>query len=298
MVGRDLGGRGRRAVNTAYKGEYLRHQLADSGSKVLLVQGDLAERAVRVVPEVEGLDHVVVIGDGPSDFPTAKSHAVVGDVRQRPGARRSTSRRATSAPSSTPAAPPGCRRAACSATTTTRCCRRQIGTCWGRGADDVVWTPLPLFHFNALVTAVIGPLIFGGQRRDRPEVLRLELLVGDEPHRRDDHLDARHDGVPARARRRSSRDAEVRCARSEHVAATAGRGAAARGSRQHDQVAVRDRHLQRGLRTDRGLARVVAAAGGDEQAERGRGDQHRVLRRAHLRRRRQRVARATATARS
>ena len=40
---------------------------------------------------------------------------------------------------------------------------RQIGTCWGRGVDDVVWTPLPLFHFNALVTAVIGPLIFGGR---------------------------------------------------------------------------------------------------------------------------------------
>jgi crotonobetaine/carnitine-CoA ligase len=40
---------------------------------------------------------------------------------------------------------------------------RQIGSCWGRTADDVVWTPLPLFHFNALVTAVIGPLIFGGR---------------------------------------------------------------------------------------------------------------------------------------
>ena len=51
-------------INTAYKGEYLRHQLADSGSKALIVQGDLAERAARVVPEVDELDHVVVIGDG------------------------------------------------------------------------------------------------------------------------------------------------------------------------------------------------------------------------------------------
>jgi crotonobetaine/carnitine-CoA ligase len=90
-------------VNTAYKGEYLRHQLADSGSKVLVVQGDLAERAARVVPDVDGLDHVVVIGDGPSDFPTAKAH--------------------DSARSSTPVAPPGCRKAACSATTITPCCR-------------------------------------------------------------------------------------------------------------------------------------------------------------------------------
>ena len=40
---------------------------------------------------------------------------------------------------------------------------RQIGICWARTADDVVWTPLPMFHFNALVTAVLGPLVFGGR---------------------------------------------------------------------------------------------------------------------------------------
>ena len=40
---------------------------------------------------------------------------------------------------------------------------RQIGICWRRTADDVVWTPLPLFHFNAIVTAVLGPLVFGGR---------------------------------------------------------------------------------------------------------------------------------------
>jgi crotonobetaine/carnitine-CoA ligase len=40
---------------------------------------------------------------------------------------------------------------------------RQIGVCWRRTADDVVWTPLPLFHFNAIVTAVLGPLIYGGR---------------------------------------------------------------------------------------------------------------------------------------
>ena len=40
---------------------------------------------------------------------------------------------------------------------------RQIGVCWRRTADDVVWTPLPLFHFNAIVTAVLGPLVYGGR---------------------------------------------------------------------------------------------------------------------------------------
>jgi crotonobetaine/carnitine-CoA ligase len=40
---------------------------------------------------------------------------------------------------------------------------RQIGICWERTADDVLWTPLPLFHYNALVTAVLGALVFGGR---------------------------------------------------------------------------------------------------------------------------------------
>ncbi|HKF91054.1 MAG TPA: class I adenylate-forming enzyme family protein, partial [Acidimicrobiia bacterium] len=31
-------------VNTAYKGDFLRHQLADSGSKVIVAQGDFAGR--------------------------------------------------------------------------------------------------------------------------------------------------------------------------------------------------------------------------------------------------------------
>ncbi len=36
-------------INTAYKGEFLRHQLADSGAKVFVVQGDFASRAVEIL---------------------------------------------------------------------------------------------------------------------------------------------------------------------------------------------------------------------------------------------------------
>ncbi len=40
---------------------------------------------------------------------------------------------------------------------------RQIGICWRRTADDVVWTPLPMYHFNALATAIVGALVYGGR---------------------------------------------------------------------------------------------------------------------------------------
>ena len=36
-------------INTAYKGEFLRHQLADSGAKVFVFQGDFASRAAEVI---------------------------------------------------------------------------------------------------------------------------------------------------------------------------------------------------------------------------------------------------------
>ena len=40
---------------------------------------------------------------------------------------------------------------------------RQIGVCWRRSQDDVVWTPLPMYHLNALVTAIVGTLIYGNR---------------------------------------------------------------------------------------------------------------------------------------
>src|SRR5918995_320874 len=50
-------------VNTAYKGDFLRHQLADSGSKVIVVQGDFAGRVASVSgAEVPELDAAVVVG--------------------------------------------------------------------------------------------------------------------------------------------------------------------------------------------------------------------------------------------
>jgi len=38
----------------------------------------------------------------------------------------------------------------------------QIARAWQRRADDVVLTPLPLFHFNAISVCVVGTLLVGG----------------------------------------------------------------------------------------------------------------------------------------
>jgi crotonobetaine/carnitine-CoA ligase len=153
-------------VNTAYKGSYLRHQLADSGSTVLVVEHDLYERAEQVVGDLPDLRHVVVIGGDTGPGPSL-GHASVHrwedvlaaepkapDVAIRPSDLATfVYTGGTTGPSK------GCMLShnyhealAC-----------QIGICWERTADDVVWTPLPLFHFNALTTVVCGALVFGGR---------------------------------------------------------------------------------------------------------------------------------------
>jgi crotonobetaine/carnitine-CoA ligase len=150
-------------INTAYKGEYLRHQLADSGSRVLVVEASLVERAAAIAAQVESLDHVVVIDDHDHDIGGSTTHRwtdlldaddAAPDVAVRPSDLATfIYTGGTTGPSK------GCMLSHNYHEALTR----QIGICWERTADDVVWTPLPLFHFNAITTAVLGPLVFGGR---------------------------------------------------------------------------------------------------------------------------------------
>jgi carnitine-CoA ligase len=140
-------------INTAYKGEYLRHQLADSGSRVLVVEPDLADRADRVVGEVPSLERVVVIGSPEwEELLSAPETPPSVDIRPSDLATFVYTG-GTTGPSK------GCMLSH----SYHEALSRQIGICWARTADDVVWTPLPLFHFNAIVTAVLGPLVYGGR---------------------------------------------------------------------------------------------------------------------------------------
>jgi crotonobetaine/carnitine-CoA ligase len=152
-------------INTAYKGEYLRHQLADSGARVLIVEESLVERAARVTAETPDLGHVVVIGGAGGtavpgvdaltwDDALATDDADLGPVAARPSDLATfIYTGGTTGPSK------GCMLSH----NYHEVLARQIGICWRRTADDVVWTPLPLFHFNAIVTAVLGPLVYGGR---------------------------------------------------------------------------------------------------------------------------------------
>jgi crotonobetaine/carnitine-CoA ligase len=148
-------------INTAYKGDYLRHQLVDSGSTVLVVEQSLLDRAERVAAE-SGVRHLVVVGEAPAvaGVETHTWQELLGADDREPSVTIRPADLATFIYTGGTTGPSkGCMlshhyHGALS---------RQIGICWKRTADDVVWTPLPLFHFNALVTAVLGSLVYGGR---------------------------------------------------------------------------------------------------------------------------------------
>ncbi len=153
-------------INTAYKGEFLRHQLADSGATVLAVQGDYASRVVEVAGEgTPDLAHCIVAGrpDAVIDIvPTLDwddalrnaSGAPPADVEVRPGDLACFIYTAgTTGPSK------GCMLSQNYIVSLAD----QIARAWDRQPDDVVLTPLPLFHFNAISVCVVGTLLIGGR---------------------------------------------------------------------------------------------------------------------------------------
>ena len=153
-------------VNTAYKGDFLQHQLADSGSKVIVVQGDFAGRVAPVAgPDLPELQAAIVVGppdeviDGVpahdwDDVLTTSSDEAVPDAGVRPADLACFIYTAgTTGPSKGCMLPHNYIVALAD----------QIARAWQRRPDDVVITPLPLFHFNAISVCVVGTLVVGGK---------------------------------------------------------------------------------------------------------------------------------------
>jgi carnitine-CoA ligase len=153
-------------INTAYKGEFLRHQLADSGARVFVVQGDFASRAVEVVSDAAtpDLTHIVVV-DPPDAVIDAVPAVSWGDALD------SGSDLAFDTPKVRPS-DLACFIYTAGTTGPSKGCMLshnyvvsladQIARAWDRKPDDIVLTPLPLFHFNAITVCVVGSLLTGG----------------------------------------------------------------------------------------------------------------------------------------
>ena len=257
-------------INTAYKGQYLRHQLAR-------LRGQRADRAAEPPRPVRGDRRRPAGGratwwsstttrrlGGGCPAGTAAPHgwadllavgrddAVGDDPARRPRHVRLHRRhhRPVEGLHAQPQLPRG-RWPARSA------------ICWGRTADDVrvdAAAAVPLQRASSPPCS--APLIFGGRSAIYRRFSVSQLLAGDEPDRRHHHLDARHDGVPAGPRRRPTR----RCrGPGAPEANTSLRLIGAAPMPVEVDNIIKERfglaHLQRRLRRDRGEPHLLAAAG-------------------------------------
>jgi crotonobetaine/carnitine-CoA ligase len=152
-------------INTAYKGTYLRHQLVDSGSRVIIVEPQFLDRVIAVAGDIDSVQHLVVTGpDDPPRIGALSGHRwddlVDAGSPEHPGVVIRPSALGTFVyTGGTTGLSKGCMLSHAYHVSVAQ----QISYTWGRTPDDVVWTPLPLFHFNALVTAVVGSLVNGGR---------------------------------------------------------------------------------------------------------------------------------------
>jgi crotonobetaine/carnitine-CoA ligase len=137
-------------INNAYKGEFLRHQVDDCGAEIVIVQDDLAERIDAIVgadttPAVREVLRASQLAtlDGPEiDEPDLRPSDLACFIYTA----------GTTGPSK------GCMLSHNYVVGMSN----QIARAWQRKADDIVWTPLPLFHLNAISICVVGTLIIGG----------------------------------------------------------------------------------------------------------------------------------------
>ncbi len=153
-------------INTAYKGEFLRHQLADSGATVFIVQGDFASRAVETIDASSTPALTACITVDPPDAVIDAVATITWDEALAAGSDE---------PIDTSQVRPAdlaCFIYTAGTTGPSKGCMlpqnyivslaEQIARAWQRRPDDVVLTPLPLFHFNAISVAVVGTLMVGG----------------------------------------------------------------------------------------------------------------------------------------
>jgi crotonobetaine/carnitine-CoA ligase len=151
-------------LNTAYKGEYLRHQVANSGAVVLVGEREYVERLIEIEEGIPEAKVLLVKGD----IPEIKANRL--EVRPLASALVDTD-----APLGYTVQPADLAMLIYTAGTTgpskgcmvsqSYACNmaRQISENMLYTADDVIWTPLPGFHLNQYTATILGALWVGAK---------------------------------------------------------------------------------------------------------------------------------------
>lgn len=150
-------------VNTAYKGEFLRHQIADAGAAVVIAESDYADRILAVADGLSAMTTLLHRGPAPAPRAGLQIMPLVAAGRDGDDAALPEARPGDLAmliyTSGTTGPSKGCMIShgyACNIA-------RQSIRSTVRAPGDIYWTALPLFHFNATATGVLATAMLGGR---------------------------------------------------------------------------------------------------------------------------------------
>ncbi|HLF41522.1 MAG TPA: AMP-binding protein [Acidimicrobiia bacterium] len=158
-------------INTANVGEYLRHQLATAGASVVLADTALAPEVARIAGRLPDLRHLGVASEPGAGAPVLDLPATVtvqpfegllsGDPERLPGTRppRFDDPNAIIYTAGTTGPSKG---AVMTQNYLVRAAR-QLADLRGIVPEDVCYSPLPLFHLNAMLISVLGPIAAGAR---------------------------------------------------------------------------------------------------------------------------------------
>jgi crotonobetaine/carnitine-CoA ligase len=150
-------------VNTAYKGEFLRHQVADSGAAVMIAETDYVDRLNSIAGSLPDLKLVLQRGEAPlvaGALPVASlSDALDENETPLDHINTPTDLAILIYTSGTTGPSKGCM------ISHNYFCNnaRQILHREKRTQDTINWTPLPLFHMNALAGSILSSMMVGAR---------------------------------------------------------------------------------------------------------------------------------------
>jgi crotonobetaine/carnitine-CoA ligase len=150
-------------VNTAYKGEFLRHLVADSSAAIVVAEQDYVDRMILIEDSLPEVREVYFRGSRPSgEFKRIKLRALselyseddspIGVPVSPEDLSLLIYTGGTTGPSK-----------GCMISHNYACTLAKQGNMMNnRGADEVHWCCLPLFHFNATAAAVLATVVVAG----------------------------------------------------------------------------------------------------------------------------------------
>jgi crotonobetaine/carnitine-CoA ligase len=154
------------AVNAAYRGDYLAAPLRDAGAAVVVTEEALLDRVLDVADQLPQLRAAVVRDQQRAPVPPAghlSIHSLETLLEAPSDAVRGGRPHAWNEPGTVffTSGTTGASKAVLATPHYLMSSAKAASDCWGLGAGEAVWSPLPLFHMSTVGT-VLGPLLAGG----------------------------------------------------------------------------------------------------------------------------------------